>query len=55
MEVTLCQFWSSLGPSTLELNLAFYGVGLGEGELLTLDGAAGPKKVGVDGLFVSGR
>jgi hypothetical protein len=66
LEVTLSQFWSSLGSSSLQLELSFHGLLLlgpsgeeaGGGDGLTLEGAAGPTKVrceptwGLTGLFV---
>jgi hypothetical protein len=57
LEVTLSQFWSSLGSSSLQLEMSFHGLLLlgpsgeeaGGGDGLTLEGAAGPTKVGREG------
>lgn len=56
LELTLAQFWSSLGLSALKATIAFHGVtvdgtgGAGEpGVGLTLDGAAGTRRFVVSG------
>lgn len=58
LEVTLAQFWSSLGDSALDVELTFHGVQLssngGGGALassIALDGSSGAKKLMVRALF----
>ena len=45
LEVTLSQFWSSLGPGELTVEVAFHGVQLTNAASLAIDGAAGNCKV----------
>ena len=45
LEVTLSQFWSSLGPGELTVEVAFHGVQLTNMASLAIDGAAGNCKV----------
>jgi hypothetical protein len=54
LELTLSQFWSSLGSSSIEVEVSFFGLsvepvaavaGGGGGGSMVLDAAAGPLKV----------
>ena len=61
LELTLAQFWSSLGSSSLTAAVCFHGVtvdgasGAGEpGVGLTLDGSAGTRRFVVRGLMGGG-
>ena len=63
LELTLAQFWSSLGDSSLAASVSFHGVSVdgatGAGEAgvgLTLDGAAGTRRFVVrPGEAIRGR
>lgn len=55
LELTLSQFWSNLGSSSIEVEVSFFGLtaepvaavaGGGSGGSMVLDAAAGPLKVG---------
>ncbi|GAB4814120.1 hypothetical protein N2152v2_001166 [Parachlorella kessleri] len=45
LEVTLAQFWSSLGSATLDVDISFHGVEVQPAAGLSLDGAGGSLKV----------
>lgn len=61
LELTLSQFWSSLGPSSIQVELSFHGLAVSPvaadtsstaavaAQTLMLDAAAGPLKVCVRG------
>ena len=53
LELTLAQFWSSLGPSSLAADVAFHGVTLEGGTgAVVLDGADGTSRLVVSGQGV---
>lgn len=44
LEVTIAQFWSSLGESTIQVDISFHGLSVRPSEVY-LDGSAGVKKI----------